>query len=88
MAEKKKKYKYLKPYLERSRSLTKIVYSGDGIPGTEAVATHQRLGSLLSNNLKQEYLEMYGFVRDQMSLSIVRSNTLLLRGSRDKDAYI
>ena len=43
---------------------------------------------MLSKNLKQEYLEMYGFVKAQTSLAIVRSNTLLLRGARDKEAYI
>ena len=31
---------------------------------------------------------MCGFVRDRMSLSIVKSNTLLLRGARDKETYI
>ena len=31
---------------------------------------------------------MCGFVRDLMSLAIVRYNTLLLRGARDKEAYI
>ena len=31
---------------------------------------------------------MCGFVRAQMSLAIVRSNTLLLHGARDKEAYI
>ena len=46
-----------------------MVYFNDGIPGTEAVAA-----LLLSNKLKREYLEMCGFVRDQMSLAIVRSN--------------
>ena len=65
-----------------------MVYSADGIPATEAVATQRLLASLISNNLKQEYLEMCGFVRARMSLAIVISNTLLLRGSIDKDAYI
>ena len=31
---------------------------------------------------------MYGFVRAVISLEIVRSNTLLLKGNRDKEAYI
>ena len=65
-----------------------MVYSADGIPGTEAVSAQQHLASLLSNKLKQEYLEMCGFVRARMSLSVVRYNTLLLCGARDKEAYI
>ena len=31
---------------------------------------------------------MYRFVRDMMSIEIVRSNTLLLQGTRDKEPYI
>ena len=31
---------------------------------------------------------MYGFVTARMSLAIVRSNTLLLCGTRNKEAYI
>ena len=56
------------------------------------VATHgtiqQRLASLLSNNMKQECSELCGLVRAQMLLVVVRPNTLLLHGTRDKDAYI
>ena len=50
-AEKEKKYKYLHNCLERRRYFTPMVYSADGITGTEAVAAHKRLASLLSNNL-------------------------------------
>ena len=43
---------------------------------------------LLSNKTKREYSEMCGYVRDRMSLAIVRSNNLLLCGAREKEAYI
>ena len=65
-----------------------MVYSTDVITGTEEVATQRRLASLLSNKLKREYSEIFGFVRARMSLTVVKTNTLLLRGARDKDAYI
>ena len=65
-----------------------MVYYVDGIPGTEAVAAQQRLALLLSNKLKQEYFEMCGFIKAGISLATSISNTLLLRGSREKDAYI
>ena len=65
-----------------------MVYSGDGIPEKESIAAHRHLASLLSNNPKQEYLEMCGFVRAWMSLSIVIYNTLLLHGAKDKYMYI
>ena len=65
-----------------------MVYSADGIPGAEALAAQKRLDALLSYNLKREYSEMCGFVRARMSLAIVRSNSLLLRGPRNKEACI
>ena len=87
-AEKEKKYKYLQPFMERRSTLTPMLYSVDVITGTEAIVSHQRLASLLRNNLKLEYSYMCGFVRARMSLAIVRSNILLLRGVRDKETYI
>ena len=60
----------------------------DEILRMEAVSAHQRLSSLLSNKLKREYLEMCGFVRNQMSIAIVILNNLLLHGSMDKEVYI
>ena len=83
-----KKDKYPQPFLECRRYFAPMVYPADIIPGTEAVAAQKCLASLLSNNLKQEYSEICSFVRARMSLSILRSNTLLLRGSRDKEAQI
>ena len=65
-----------------------MVYSADRIPGAEALATQKSLAVLLSYKLKREYLEMCGFVWARMSLSILRSNTLLLCGSHVKGVRI
>ena len=65
-----------------------MVYSVDGIPGAEALATQKRLAAVLSYKLKWEYSEMCGFVWARMLLAIVRSNSLLLRGPHDKGARI
>ena len=65
-----------------------MVYSADGILGAEALAAQKRLSTLLSYKLKQEYSEMCGFVRARISLDIVRSNSLILHGLRDKWARI
>ena len=65
-----------------------MVYSADRIPGAEALAAQNRLSSLLRYNLKQEYSEMCGFVRVRVSLAIVRSNSLFLRGPCDKGARV
>ena len=48
----------------------------------EAVAFEKRVASLLASKLDRRYSEMVGFVKSRMSLSIIRSNTLLLRGAR------
>ena len=81
-------YKYLQPCLARRHSFTTMVYSADKILGMEAVATHQPLALMLSNKLKREYLEMCGFVRARVLLAKLSSNTLLLCGTRYKEAYI
>ena len=65
-----------------------MVYSTDRNPEAEALSAQKRLAALLSYKLKQEYSEMSGFVRARMSLAIVRSNRLLLRGPCDKGARI
>ena len=65
-----------------------MVYSADGIPGAKALAAQNKLSALLSYKLKREYTEMCGFVRARMLLAIVRSNSLLLSGPRDKEERI
>ena len=65
-----------------------MVYYADGIPGAEALVAQKRLVALISYKLKREYSEMCGFVRERISLAIVRYNILLLRSPRDKGARI
>ena len=65
-----------------------MVYSAYVIPGAEALAAKNRLATLLSYKLNWEYSEMCGFVRERMSLAIVRSNSLLLCRPRDKGVRI
>ena len=87
-AEKEKKYLCLQACLERRSTFTPMVYSADRILGAEALAAQKRLAALLSYKLKREYSEMCGFVRARMSLAIVRSNSLLLRGPLKKGARV
>ena len=65
-----------------------MVYSVDGIPGSEALAAQNRSAVKLSYKLKREYSEICGFVRARMSLAIVSSNSLLLCGPHNKEAHI
>ena len=84
-AEKDNKNLYLQACLERRRSFTPIVYSADRIPGAESLDSHKRLAALRSFKIKLQYSELYGFVRERMSLAIVRSSSLLLCGPGYKE---
>ena len=86
--EKQKKYFYIQDCLERRRTFTSMVNSAYVIPGVEALSAQTRLATLLRYKLMRGYSEMCGFVGARMSLAIVRSNSLLLRGPRDKGAHI
>ena len=77
-AEKENKDLYLQACLERRQNFNPIFYSLDRIPRAEALAAQNRLASLISYKLKQEYSEMCGFVRVRMLLAIVRSNSQLI----------
>ena len=87
-AEKENKDLYLQACLERRRTFNPMVYSADRITGAEALAAQKRLAALLSYKLKREYYEMCGFVRAMMPLVVVSSNSLLLRGPRNKGVRI
>ena len=86
--EKEKKNLYLETCLGCRRTFTPMVYSADRNPGAEVLAAQRRLATLLSYKLKQEHSEICGFVWARMFLAIVRSNSLLPRGPRDKGARI
>ena len=60
----------------------------DGIIVVEALASQKRLSTILTFKLKREYSELCCFVQARMSITIVKSKSLLLRGPRDKDACI
>ena len=81
-AAKVKRDKYAEACNERRRSFAALVYSVDGLAGKEARAFERRVASLLGAKWDRPYSEMVNFVRTRMSIAIVRSNTLLLRGAR------
>ena len=81
-AAKRKKDKYGSACRERRRDFTPLSYSVDGLAGKEARAAEKRLGALLASKWQRPYSETACFVRTRMSISIVRSISMLLRGSR------
>jgi len=87
-AAKVKKAKYNEACLERRRSFMPLVYSVDGLACKEARAFEKRVASLLSSKWERSYSEMAGFVKSRMSLAIIRSNTMLLRGARSSRRFV
>ena len=82
--EKEKKDKYLQPCLQMRKDFTPLVYTVDGIAGCEARNVEKRLASHLGTKWGKGYPEMVHYVRVRMALAVVRANSLLLRGSRDR----
>jgi hypothetical protein len=82
--EKEKKDKYLQNCLEMRKDFTPMVYSVDGIAGREARNAEKRLATHLAGKWNREYSLMVYYVRVRMAIAVVRANSLLIRGSRDR----
>jgi hypothetical protein len=82
--EKEKKDKYLQNCLEMWKDFTPRVYSMDGIAGREARNAEKRLGTHLAGKWNCEYSQMAFYVRVRMAIAVVRANSLLICGSRDR----
>ena len=54
----------------------------DGMVCKEARAFEKRIASLLAEKWNRPYSELVGYVRGRMAMSILRSNTVCLRGAR------
>ena len=86
--EKEKKDKYRQACLERRKDFTPLVYSVEGIPGRDAKGAEKRLASILAQKWNRPYSQMVHYVRVRMAIAVVRSNSLLCRGSRDRSYRI
>ena len=60
-----------------------MVYSVDGIVGCEAWNAEKRLATHLAGKWNREYSQMVYYVRVRMAITVVRANSLLIRGNRD-----
>ena len=61
-----------------------MVYSVDGIAGREARNAEKRLATHLAGKWNHEYSQMVYYVRVRMAITVVHANSLLIRGSRDR----
>ena len=82
--EKEKKDKYLRTCLELRKDFTPMVYSVDGIAGREAQNAEKRRATHLASKWNRGYSQMVYYVRVRMAIAVVRANSLLIRGSRDR----
>ena len=82
--EKDKKRKYETACHEQRKHFSPLVYSIDGMAGPMTRAAEKRMASRLAWKWKREYSEMCGYVRCRMSIAVVRSNSLMWRGSRTR----
>ena len=83
--EDEKKTKYLALCREAQLSFTPLVYSVDGMEGTEASAARKHLASKLAAVWNCQYSQMCGFVKARLSFALVRATSRCLRGTRDKN---
>ena len=82
--EKEKKNQYLRPCLEMWKDFAPLVYSVDGIAGREAKNAEKRLAYHLLEKWHKQLPQMVYYVRIRMAIAVVRANSLLIRGSRDR----
>jgi hypothetical protein len=82
--EKEKKNQYLCPCLEMRKDFTPLVYLVDGIAGREAKNAEKLLAYHLLEKWHKPLLQMVYYVRIRMSIAVVCANSLLIRGSRDR----
>ncbi len=61
-----------------------MVNSVDGIVGREARNAEKRLATHLAGKWNREFSQIVYSVRVRISIAAVRANSLLIRGSRDR----
>ena len=81
--ETEKKRKYGERCAQAQRHFTPLVFSVDGLEGTEAQAARKRLASRLAAKWKRDFSSTCGFVRARIAFALVRATSRCLRGTRD-----
>ena len=84
---KEKKDMYETACLDCRRDFTPLVYSIDGMASKDVRMAEQRIAWLLAKKWSRTYSDMASFICTRMSLAIVKSTTLLLRGDRTKPVH-
>jgi hypothetical protein len=80
--KREKKKKYLEACLEQRRHFSPFMASTDGLLGKESRTLPSKPSALLAEKWEKPYSEICGYVNARMSIAIVPSTHLCLRGSR------
>ena len=87
--EKSKRRMYEQRIIEVEHgSFTPLVFSTTGGMGRLATIFYKRLASMLADKRQQPYATTMGWLRCQLSFSLLRSTILCPRGSRSRHNYI
>ena len=81
-AAKAKKKKYLEACLQKCRQFPPFIVSVDGLLGVEAAATLKRISSHLSTKWKKLYSGTRGYVKSQITITLVWATNQFIRVSR------
>ena len=81
--EKEKKDKYLESWEHQRKSFTPLVFTIDGVRGTEAIAASKRLARILSGKWNKTYSKVCGYVNSPLSIALVRMSSRCICGSRN-----
>ena len=80
--EKEKKKRYSKACTDAHLHFTPLVFSVDGLEGSECSAARKKLASKLSAKWNRQFSQICGFVRSRMALTLVRAASRCFRGNR------
>jgi len=81
--EKAKKKKHLAACLAQRRTFTPLVFSVDGLRAKETNAACKHVAAKLAAKWNRSYSDVCGYVHSRLSIALVRSASLCLRGARD-----
>ena len=83
--ENEKKRQYVERVMEIEQgTFTPLVFTTTGGMADECVKYHSRLAELIANKKGESYSSAISWIRAKVSLAIVRSAILCLRGSRSR----
>ena len=82
--EKEKMVKYNKACLAIRKSFTPLVFSCDGMKGSQAKAALKCLAKVLATKWDRPYSQVCNYVNSQLSIALVWATSTCIRGDRSR----